>query len=128
MAMTDSDLISLLSTSFSRQLAWYRELSGLVQKTLGQLVLSRGDVALVMDNFIHKQKILDMIVKERDRISGPVRLWQERKKGTDHGPAGGDLDALLEKTAASISEFLDSETHLKRYLEHVKKNRDVTKP
>jgi hypothetical protein len=107
---------------------WYQELSGLVQKTLGQLVLSRGDVTQVMENFTHKQKILDMIVEERGRISGPVQLWQERKKGIKDGPASDELDVLLKKTAAAISEFLDGEAQLKRYLEHVKKTSEDTKP
>src|SRR5271157_5333823 len=118
--MNDSDLISLLSTSFTKQLMWYRELSDLVHKTLGQLVLSRGDVTQVMENFTRKQKILDMIVEERDHISGSVDLWQKCKKGIKDGQAGDELDDLLKKTAAMISEFLDGEAQLKRYLEHVK--------
>jgi hypothetical protein len=119
--MTDSDLISSLSSSFAKQLAWYCELSELVQKTLGQLVLSRGDVTLVMDNFTRKQKVLDMIVEERGRIGGTVDLWQHKKKEIKACQASDELDALLKKTAAAISEFLDGEEQLKRYLEHVKK-------
>ena len=80
--MNDSDLISLLSTSFTKQLTWYGELSDLVHKTLGQLVLSRGNVTQVMENFTRKQKILDMIVEERDHIRGSVDLWQNRKTRT----------------------------------------------
>jgi hypothetical protein len=109
-----------LSTSFAKQFAWYRELSELVQKTLGQLVMSRGDVTLVMENFARKQKVLDMIVEERGRISGTVDLWQQNKKGIKAGPASDELDALLKKTATAISEFLDNEAQLKRYLEHLK--------
>jgi len=129
--MNDSDLISLLSTSFTKQLMWYRELSDLVHKTLGQLVLSRGDVTQVMENFTRKQKILDMIVEERDHISGSVDLWQKCKKGIKDGQASDELDDLLKKTAAVISEFLDGEAQLKRYLEHVKNpkgGRGDTKP
>jgi hypothetical protein len=119
--MTESELISILSSSFSKQLAWYRELSELVQKTLGQLVLSRGDVAQVMENFTRKQNVLDMILEERARISGPVDLWQQRKKDIKSGQASDDLDSLLKQTASAISEFLEGEEQLKRYLEHVKK-------
>jgi hypothetical protein len=126
--MTESDLISLLSISFAKQLAWYCELSELVQKTLGQLVLSRGDVTLVMENFTHKQKVLDLIVEERGRIGGTVDLWQHHKKEIKAGPASDGLDALLKKTAAAISEFLDGEEQLKRYLEHVKKPQGEVQP
>ena len=66
--MKEPDLISILSTSFSLQLARYRELSDLVQKTLGKLVLTRGDVCQVMDNFKHKQEILEAIIEERERL------------------------------------------------------------
>ncbi|MGB7568390.1 MAG: hypothetical protein WBM07_11045 [Chitinivibrionales bacterium] len=121
--MNDSDLISLLSTSFAKQMMWYRELSNLVHKTLGQLVLSRGDVTQVMENFTRKQKILDMIVEERDHIGGSVDLWQKCKKSIKDGRASDELDDLLKKTAAVISEFLDGEAQLKRYLEHVKNPR-----
>jgi hypothetical protein len=126
--MTVSDLISLLSTSFTKQLAWYRELSELVHKTLGQLVLSRGDVTVVMENFTRKQKVLDLIVEERGRISGTVDLWQHHKKEIKAGPASDELDALLKKTATAISEFLDGEEQLKRYLEHVKKPQGDVQP
>jgi hypothetical protein len=126
--MTDSELISILSSSFSKQLAWYCELSELVHKTLGRLVLSRGDVTLVIENFTHKQKVLDLIVEERGRIGGTVDLWQRHKKEIKAGPASDELDALLKKTAAAISEFLDGEEQLKRYLEHVKKPHGDVQP
>jgi hypothetical protein len=119
--MKEPDLISLLSTSFSRQLARYRELSDLVQKTLGKLVLTRGDVSQVMDNFKHKQEILEAIIEERGRVENDVATWQQNKNNFPDSPAVSGLNELLKETASTISEFLEGEAQLKRYLEHFKK-------
>jgi hypothetical protein len=117
--MDDSTLVSFLSESYDQQLGWYEELSDLCQKTLSRLILSRGNVAVVMDNFNRKQKILDLIVEERNRISGPVLLWQERKKSVTVSEEASDLDALFARTASAIKKFLDNEEQLKTYLENV---------
>ena len=117
--MEDVALIALLSASFSRQLEWYEELCELVQKTLGQLVLSRGDVGPVMADIEKKQKLFERIAEERGRLAGPVCLWQDRKKNVRDSKAVRDLEMLLAKTETAIQTFLDGEDQLKRYLEHV---------
>jgi hypothetical protein len=116
--MDDSMIVSILSDSYARQLSWYEELSLLVQKTLGQLALSRGSVGAVMGSFEKKQKIIAMIADERGRISAAAALWQERKRSAATSPAIIDLEGLLAKTESAIKEFLDGEDQLKRYVEH----------
>jgi hypothetical protein len=116
--MDDITIISLLSTSYSRQLRLYEELILLVNKTVGQLALSRGNVAAVMGDFDKKQKLIDAIADERSKISAPAELWHKRKHDVAPSPALIELENLLAKTERAIKAFLEVEDQLKRYLEH----------
>jgi hypothetical protein len=120
-AVDNTALIATLAASYRRQLEMYRTLTTLVQKTLSQVVLSRGDVSGVMDSFTRKQELIDAIVKERENIGDCVVLWQERKAGLKQSPQSQELDELLKATQLVIKEFLEYEEQLKKYLEHVTK-------
>lgn len=122
MAAADTtSLIATLAASYRRQLEMYRTLTALVQKTLSQVVLSRGDVSGVMDSFTRKQELIDAIVKERENVGDCVVLWQERKAGLKQSTQSQELDELLKATQLVIKEFLEYEEQLKKYLEHVTK-------
>ncbi len=126
--MDDSACISLLSASFSKQLAWYGELSRIVQKTLGQLVLSRGDTTAVMPSVVLKCKIIDMIAQERENIREVADFYRLRKETMMPSQPKTDLERLLAQSESAIKEFLDGEDQLKRYLEFVmEKHEYVTK-
>jgi hypothetical protein len=119
--MDDTTLISELVASYERQLSLYQELASVVQKTLSQVILTRGDVSGLMGNFTQKQKLLDRILKERANAQPLVTRWQERKAGIPPDSRTGRLDTLLQKTQTVIRGFLDAEEQLKKYLEHVVK-------
>jgi hypothetical protein len=116
--MDDRTVISLLSASYSRQLRLYEELIILVNKTLGQLTLSRGNVAGVMGNFEKKQKLIEEIVSERRAMGAAASLWKNRKNTAPPSRDRNELEGFLLKTEIAIKEFLDVEDQLKRYLEH----------
>lgn len=119
--MDDTTLISELVASYKRQLSLYEELASVVQKTLSQVILTRGDVSGLMGNFAQKQKLLDGILKERANAQPLVTQWQERKAAIPPDGRTARLDALLQKTQSVIRGFLDAEEQLKKYLEHVVK-------
>ena len=123
--MDDATLISELVASYKRQLALYEELSSVVQKTLSQVILTRGEVSGLMGNFTRKQELLDGILKERANSQPFVTLWQERKAGVRQDSRTALLDGLLSKTQTVIREFLEAEEQLKKYLEHVVKKGSV---
>jgi hypothetical protein len=116
--MNDSDLVSILSASYSKQLAWYEELSRIVQKTLSQIILSRGDIAVITKSILQKQKIIDLIGEERDAIKESVELFKHRKAQLTISGLTNNLDLLLAESESAIKEFLEGEDQLKRYLEH----------
>jgi hypothetical protein len=113
----DSMCIRVLSASFSKQLEWYEELSRIVQKTLSQLVLSRGDMSKVFASVLQKRKIIDMIAEEREKIRETAALYRQRKEQISSSLPKNDLDCLLAKSESAIKEFLEGEDQLKRYLE-----------
>jgi hypothetical protein len=119
--MDDAKLISELVASYERQFALYEQLAEVVQKTLSQVILTRGDVSGLMGNFAQKEKLLNGILQERTNAQPFVTLWQERKATVPKDGRTARLDALLEKTQSIIRKFLDSEEQLKKYLEHVVK-------
>ena len=121
--MDDALIISQLTESYLRQVAWYRDLSALVQKTLSQLVLSRGNVAGVMANFEKKQSIFSQIAAERLRISDLAAQWQVRKGSVSPCADADALNELLGTAQTTIREFLDAEDQLKKYLEHIARPR-----
>jgi hypothetical protein len=114
-------LIFTLIESYKKQLSLYRRLIEIVQKALGQIVLTRGDTTALMSSFSQKQELLDAIVNERASTDEAARLWRERKGTLPQGPDTRELDDLLSKTEAAIREFLEGEEQLKKYLEHMMK-------
>lgn len=114
-------MISSLLASYRRQLVLYKNLTAIVQKTLSQVVLTRGDVSGLKTSFEKKQLILDDIVKERTASEECVKLWQVRKNGIAQSAQSKELDSVLQATQSAIGEFLEAEEQLKKYLEHVVK-------
>lgn len=119
--MDNKTLIFTLIESYKKQLSLYRRLIEIVQKALGQIVLTRGDTTALMSAFSQKQELLDAIVNERASAEQAARLWKERKGAIPQGPDTRELDELLAKTEAAIREFLEGEEQLKKYLEHMMK-------
>jgi len=117
--MTDVMLTTTLIDSYKRQLTMYTELGALVQKTLSQIVLTRGDVSGIMLNFVRKQVLLDGIIKERNQTEQSVQLWQERKYLMEQNEHTAELDSVLMRIQSAIQEFMVGEEQLKKYLEHV---------
>jgi hypothetical protein len=117
--MDDTTLISELVASYRRQLSLYQGLTALVQKTLSQVIMSRGDVSGLMGSFGQKKDMLESILAERSGAEPLVKAWHERKDKVTKDSRTAQLDSLLSKTQAVIQEFLDSEEQLKKYLEHV---------
>jgi hypothetical protein len=116
--MDDSTLISSLVESYRRQLVLYQNLTALVQKTLSQVILSRGDVSGLMGDFGRKKSLLEEILKERAAAESLVVSWQQRKATVPKSDRTAQLDSLLVKTQNVIREFLDGEEQLKKCLEH----------
>ena len=119
--MDDTTLISALQASYKRQLSLYQSLATLVQKTLSQVVLTRGDMSGLMGNFAQKKSLLESILAERAGTEPLVREWQERKATVPQNDHTARLDSLLSQTQSVIREFLEGEEQLKKYLEHVVK-------
>jgi hypothetical protein len=117
--MEDSCCVAQLTASFTRQIQWYRELSRIVQKTLSQLVLSRGDVTPVIASVAQKNLIIDKIAEEREAIREASDFFRRRKSQMKPSPEKADLDRLLVSSESVIKEFLDGEDQLKRYLEFI---------
>jgi len=114
--MNYSSLIEELTQSYSRQIEWYVQLKILVQKILGQITLSRGDLAGVMALFSEKQDLLDKITRERDATKSSIETWQRDKDTIPSSASTVTLDAILQETELAIKAFLDSEDQLKKYL------------
>jgi hypothetical protein len=119
--MDDTTLIFSLQESYKRQISLYQSLASLVQKTLSQIILTRGDVSGLMGNFAQKKNLLDSILKERAESEPLVAMWQKRKADVPLNAQTTQLDSLLQKTQSVIQEFLEGEEQLKKCLEHVVK-------
>ena len=123
----DTILVRDLSETFRRQLVWYQELRDLVGKILSRLVLSRGDVSGVISGLEKKKVLLEAIESERNRNSGLIAQWQERKGSIEKNGSVQELEMVLEQTSGAICEFLDEEEQLKKYIESIlQKDTDST--
>ena len=116
--MDYSKLIEELTQSFTSQIEIYKQLQVIVQKTLGQIALSRGDFSGVMGLFEEKQKLLEKIEKERENSYKSVETWQKEKDTIPHSDERDHLDRTLAETEKVIKDFLETEDQLKKYLEH----------
>lgn len=101
------------------QLCWYRELGLLVQKILGKLILSRGDISGLVSGLEKKQKILSSIENERNRTSDYVKHWQERKNYVTNENEVQELNLILTDVENAIKAFLNEEDQLKKYIERL---------
>jgi hypothetical protein len=119
MTEEESHYISVLSASFSKQLTWYEELSRIDQKTLSQLILSRGDMTPVMASVVQKRSIIERISEERDKIKDIADLYRQHKDRMKSSLPKNTLDSLLAQSEEAIKKFLEEENQLKRYLEYV---------
>jgi hypothetical protein len=119
--MSDNDtmLIRELSGSYRLQRDCYTALGVMVDRILGRLVLSRGDLSGVKDEFAEKRRLLERIERERARTTGHSTEWQERKAKCAGRREAQELDAILRETEAAIRKFLEGETQLERYLERM---------
>ena len=117
--MNDTILVQVLTDSYRGQLGRYRSLGTIVNKLLGRLVLSRGDLSQVTAGFREKQTVLDAIEEERGRVAELLAQWETRKNGIRPTGAADELDAVLQQVTDAIRNFLDNETQLQQYLEGI---------
>ncbi|MBN1603509.1 MAG: hypothetical protein JW915_18005 [Chitinispirillaceae bacterium] len=113
----DSLLVKELTDTFNYQMQMYRELKVLVQKMIGKLVISRGDMSGLLSSMEQKQKIIESIESERSRHSDAIMQWQLKKNNVTMSPEVGVLEKVLECTGCAIRDFIDEEEQLKIYLE-----------
>jgi hypothetical protein len=116
--MTDTELADALLASCRRQLAWYGELANVAQSILGKLVLIRGGMSDIREQFKRKQELLEKISAERTATRHLVSAWQERKAAIVRSPAVDELGNVLGQMETAIAGFLSCEEQIKRYLEH----------
>jgi len=121
MDSNDTILIQDLTDLFNSQLLKYRELRDLVRKALSRLILSRGDMSVVMDGLEKKKKIFEAIDLERTQHADLVQQYQSRKASLNSDASINALNALLDDTGIAIQEFLNEEEQLKKYIEGILK-------
>lgn len=115
--MDDTTLIKALIRSYGYQEKIYAELTLLVQKILGKVTISRGDLNSAMDLFNQKQELLDKIEKERELISNEVLIWQERKSDLSEHENFPELEQVLVKIESTLSGFMKIEDQLRLFME-----------
>jgi hypothetical protein len=108
--------ISELTGSYSLQAGLYRKLNDCVQKMYSRLVLSRGDLPQVMGMLEEKQRLINAISSERERVREIAELWSMEKTSIPESSETRRLKSVLEETETAIKEFLDIEQQLERYL------------
>ena len=109
-------IVDELSASFRRQAEAYRRLRSIVQKILGKLALSRGDVAGAMKLFAEKQAVLDEISVEKKAHLLSCEVWQNSKEQIASMVSVERLNDALDDVEKSIKDFLASEDQLGTYL------------
>jgi len=114
--MIYSTLIDELTKSYSRQIDGYTLLKTIGQKILGRIALSRGDLAGVLPLFEEKQKILEIITKERENIKEYSEKWQKEKKNIPQSESTQKLDTILEQAQQAILLFLQTEEQLAKFI------------
>ena len=115
--MDDTTLIKSLIRSYEYQDRLYQELTLLVQKILGKVTLSRGDMVGVVNLFDEKNVLLDKIGKERDLIADEVSSWQQRKESLKNHENFNQLDQVLISIEKTISSFMNIEDQLRLFME-----------
>ena len=116
--MSYTEIIDTLIQSYTSQREWYKELHIIVQKILGQMVLSRGDLSGVMHLFKQKQRLLEAIQNERERVKNESAVWQKEKDQIPASESTHCLNTILTETEEAIKVFLETEDQLQKYIEH----------
>jgi flagellar biosynthesis/type III secretory pathway chaperone len=114
-------LIDELTRSFTTQVGLYDKLKTVVQKTLGQITRSRGDLSSVKSLFEAKRNCLAAISLERERVRESTAAWIAIKATAPRTAAVLTLEKVLGAVEHAIGEFLESEAQLQKYLEHLMK-------
>jgi hypothetical protein len=117
MNISQNMLVKELTDTFNCQIQMYRELKILVQKMIGKLVLSRGDMSGLISSMEQKKKIIESIECERSMHSDAIMQWQITKNNVTMTPEIGLLEKVLEDTGSAIKDFIDQEEQLRTYLE-----------
>jgi hypothetical protein len=117
MDISDTMLVKELTDTFNYQILMYRELKLLVQKMIGKLVLSRGDMSGLLSSMEQKKKLIESIENERFQHSDAIMQWQLKKNNVTMSPEIGVLERVLDDTGCAIREFIDEEEQLRTYLE-----------
>jgi hypothetical protein len=119
--MTENDKIIIreLINSYSSQLTGYRDLCDYVRKLLSRLILSRGDISVLMSGLEKKKKLMEKIDTERQNCVANVQTWQILKTRHAQNEDVLELNNLLEKTSGQIKDFLEEEEKLKKYVEGI---------
>lgn len=124
-----STIVDQLTRSYTRQLARYKELQLIVQKIVGRIALTRGDISQVMELFTQKQKLLASIEQDRESIKTHGEIWQHQKESIRRTTDTGQLEAILAEVESAIKAFLETEDQVKTCLEHVMaEKRNPTRP
>jgi hypothetical protein len=110
-------LVNELTNTFSYQIQMYRELTTLVQRMIGNLVLSRGDMSGLLSSMEKKKKMLELIEIERHSHSDAIMRWQLMKNNVTMTPEVTILEKVLEDTGSAIKEFINEEEQLRTYIE-----------
>jgi hypothetical protein len=110
-------LVRELTDTFSHQVQMYRELTTLVQRMIGNLVLSRGDMSGLLSSMEKKKKMLELIETERHSHSDAIMRWQSLKNNVTMTPEVNILEKVLEDTGCAIKEFINQEEQLRTYIE-----------
>ena len=119
--VTDSPkvIIDRLRSSCDCQAALYTKMLDVTQRIVSQLVLSKGDLLRVRQNFEEKQKLWDEIVARRQESEPDTAAWQEQKHVLSTQYDIQPLEASFDRMSRIIERYLSSEDQLKRYLEHL---------
>jgi hypothetical protein len=110
-------VIDVLCGSFERQLAVYKELRDSARTALSKLILSRGDVGVLMAGIDKKSRLLEKIDHERNSIAEQIEYWQAHRENLTNSRDAASLNEILARTESVIQEFLAEEEKLKQYVE-----------
>jgi hypothetical protein len=123
MVENETIIIRELCDSYRLQLGFYKGLSKTVQRILSKLILSRGDLSALKNDFAEKKHFLDLIEAERLKTAPQVKIWQETKSQSKKNKEALELDGILNETETTIKTFLDGEEQLKKHLERILRKR-----
>ncbi|HEX2955393.1 MAG TPA: hypothetical protein VHO70_01100 [Chitinispirillaceae bacterium] len=114
---SNTTIVRELTDTFNYQVRMYRELTLLVQKMIGNMVLSRGDMSGLLSSMEKKKKMLELIEIERHSHSDAIMRWQLLKNNVTMTSEVSVLEKVLEDTGCAIKEFINEEEQLRTYIE-----------